>query len=314
MPAAYLVFNDLSGSSAVDRLQGTDMMQQFVDVVLACEQPRCVLAFCVPPLFDRILLAPDYPVGRWRNERTLGDEVRRRKFKIMLDKRVYYEELAQACEADSDAEYSYEGNRAEGLSLAFRARGVSVSFRSAVCWNATVISIERAAIDSAREDVVITYHTVPHASAVEHVAEHHHIIELSRIPAPRNGEELWSQRAELYPSLEFCESAEVQVRRLTPGERFNEALRGLADLQAYCATWKTPHFDPHAIANASGESRPTMDKYGDSRKFKCPDGGERAFEYHIKRHGTRVHFIADVSRRRILIGYVGRHLPIVSED
>jgi hypothetical protein len=52
--------------------------------------------------------------------------------------------------------------------------------------------------------------------------------------------------------------------------------------------------------------------YGAARTFVCPDGKKRLFSWHskINYEKWRIHFIDAPAERRVLIGYVGRHLPL----
>jgi hypothetical protein len=119
--------------------------------------------------------------------------------------------------------------------------------------------------------------------------------------APVNGTQLWEQRATLFPKLDFCDSRELQTKALGgDGARFREALRGLRDLQKYCDGWITPNFDIHSLNNSSGESEATLATYGDERRF---------FNWHAKRGNSRIHFFDFPAQKRLLVGYVGKHLP-----
>jgi hypothetical protein len=90
-------------------------------------------------------------------------------------------------------------------------------------------------------------------------------------------------------------------------------LRGLRDLQNYCDLWDTDNFDIHSLANASGESQSTLNRYSEERTFECPDGQYRLFQWHLKRGDTRIHFFDFPDKKRILVGYAGAHLRIATE-
>ena len=71
------------------------------------------------------------------------------------------------------------------------------------------------------------------------------------------------------------------------------------------------------LIEVSGESEPTLNKYRKERTFLCPDGKERLFEQHakIRQHNWRIYFFSEVSgigMRKVIIGYVGTHLPSVN--
>jgi hypothetical protein len=136
----------------------------------------------------------------------------------------------------------------------------------------------------------------------------------TQTPPPANGLQLWDQRTFLFPSLDFCDSVEDQVKALGgDGRPLRAALRGLRDLQNYCEAWSAGAFDIRQLNRASGESGPTLEMYREERTFRCPDGQYRLFEWHLKRGDTRIHFLDHPAQRRLLVGYVGCHLRIWSE-
>ncbi|WP_282950429.1 MULTISPECIES: hypothetical protein, partial [unclassified Sphingopyxis] len=65
----------------------------------------------------------------------------------------------------------------------------------------------------------------------------------------------------------------------------------------------------------TGESKSTMDKYGSKRIFRSSSGANETFELHARLpDGFRLHLREILPGRRIEIGYIGPHLPIVSEN
>jgi len=64
--------------------------------------------------------------------------------------------------------------------------------------------------------------------------------------------------------------------------------------------------------NISPESQPTLRKFGYQRRFKLPNGTRETFEFHIKTGNLRLHFYPDNNTHEIYIGYIGKHLDIVS--
>jgi hypothetical protein len=91
-------------------------------------------------------------------------------------------------------------------------------------------------------------------------------------------------------------------------------MRGLQELQNYCQNWTAGGFDIKAISYASGESEATLNKFGEQRIFSCPDGKHRLFSWHKKLDALGIHFFDFPATKRILIGYVGRHLDIVTKN
>ena len=64
----------------------------------------------------------------------------------------------------------------------------------------------------------------------------------------------------------------------------------------------------------SGESRSTMNEYGDERFFR-QRGISRQMEMHIKvGRQLRIYFDIDTKNKKIIIGYCGRHLRTVTDN
>jgi len=123
---------------------------------------------------------------------------------------------------------------------------------------------------------------------------------------------LWDRRANLFPSLDLCLEVEEQIENLSANDPcFIFAVKGFADLQDFCVSWTSSTFDQHSLGNCSRESQPTMQQYGDSRTFTNPQGDKVVFEWHLKMFDFRMYFIPVVSTKRMLVGYVGRHLRTV---
>ena len=115
----------------------------------------------------------------------------------------------------------------------------------------------------------------------------------------------------MFPALDFCDCVEDQIKDVGgDGRSFRAVMRGLKDLQSYCETWTDGPFDIHGFNNASGESESTLNMYSEERTFRCPDGKGRVFDWHLKRGDLRIHFFDFPAERRLLVGYVGKHLPI----
>lgn len=301
----FLVFNELSAPIAMGDLHvGAQWLESFYDVLAdaRCGSNRILVT---PSTFLQLPLGDGYTVGRWLKTNKQGDEPRWRRVNLLVDKRRDFEYFGSQ---DNDTEYSYSGRSASGLPLAHSEDGLAVSFCSDEEWDVPSVELEKAWVSDANVETCTL--NVLHASRSFHLDSH--IDWLKRWTAgPGNGKELWDRRAELFPNLDFCESVETQIAGLSGAEvRFKVTVRGLEALETYCKSWDTPHFDIHRLGNASGESQSTLNMYSGERTFLCPDGEKRLFQWHLKKGATRIHFFDCSDKKRILVGYVGNHLPI----
>jgi len=313
MPA-YLVFNELSAEvAAPDLTTAKKCLDGFSQVVLdgRIAERRTLVT---PPQFIRMHIAVGYSVGRWVAEYADPDRERRQRLKLLVDRSIEY----ATCIPDNDlqsaeVEYRCMGREARGLATALLADGLAVSLWSDERWNVPSLDVEKSW--TGLKDVETEVRPVPHACQTAQLDIHTEWLGRTRSPLPANGFDLWQEKAALFPSLDFCDSVEEQLRSLGGTDRrFKAAMRALQDLQNYCMTWATGYFDVKALIRASGESATTLQMYSEERKFRCPDGKLRLFQWHLKRDdSTRIYFIDLPERKRILVGYVGPHLRIASE-
>jgi hypothetical protein len=189
---------------------------------------------------------------------------------------------------------------------------LAISFNSESLWNSSRIKLELIHIDENGELIEESVEVL-HASQKNHVHEHANGIQKRLQPDRLNGMELWNRRDELFSSLQFCNAGNKQLRRLLTGEKKLELVLEVLSVLDKCAkNWQAGSFSLEGYPfEESGESEPTLNQYWRERTFLCPDGEERLFERHVKLKecNWRIHFFPEVKTTKVIIGYVGIHLP-----
>ncbi len=137
----------------------------------------------------------------------------------------------------------------------------------------------------------------------------------SRRRAAASAAELWRDRVALFPRLDFAPGLERNLAALRD-DILEAAVGRLEELNDAAAEWARDGLaEPRYRSKVTGESGPTMDKYGYQRVFKSALGGTATFEKHARLHDAyRVHLLERPAHHRLEIGYVGPHLDIVSEN
>lgn len=125
---------------------------------------------------------------------------------------------------------------------------------------------------------------------------------------------LWRERSALFPHLEFAPRVEGDLANLGAKE-YGSAVSRLGELERAVAGWRLGQGSPQYLSRVTGESEATMNQYRSYRIFRSITGSDELFEKHARlAGGFRVHLREIFAQRRVEIGYIGPHLPIVSTN
>ncbi len=304
-----MVMNELSlQTPAADKREAQQWMTSFIATLREARKHR-ISVLRTHEDFQQALLAPGYLLAQWRNDPSV-DRDTRTFFRTIASKSPFLVDLPDVKDAMQAYECMHEGKTAQGLGIAAQLNAIALSLLSQDCWNCSRLTLHASQLDD-NGDIVTNDVDVIHAGHAAHIQEHATWIEQHRRVDVRDGADLWNRREDLFPNLSFCESVHTQLSELRTGSpMLSLVLEQLAVLQEFAQTWQAGPFDYTKIpARVSPESESTLNQYSKERTFRCPDGQERLFDWHLKINwqAWRIHFIPQPGM--VTIGYIGRHLP-----
>ena len=201
-----------------------------------------------------------------------------------------------------------------GIGFTYLRNAFAVSLPSDPCWQVDNITLKViwTTSNSKLAELVEISAEITHASNPNHVTAHAEWIEKRLRSKIHNGNDLWNHKDSLFPSLTFCNTVHRQIRRLS-GQIFDNVWEKLSDLQAHCEGWTSGGFNTEGLlGNPRLESAATLQIFGQERNFRCPDGEERIFSWHISLTDSwRLYFFPGPELGKMIIGYIGPHLPTV---
>jgi hypothetical protein len=310
-----LIFNELSlASSASDRDTGRHWMKNLSETILAAvgRGVAPVLRTCGD--FWNMDLAPNYRLADWSHDRTVDRDLKRH-IMTTAGKAPFIETLHGEAEdmAAAAVEFSSCGSRALGLGLAALRDDPAVSV-SAETW---------------RKDPVLVHGYLKTAEGPKEVEkEICHWYDSACVKRraswvrERLGKEIISgddflrRKSAILCRLDFTPDALKQLQKLTGAEKeFAYVVQHLLALNYQALDWKDGPFEADYPYHCSEESKVTLQQYSQERTFICADGKYRLFSWHSKINAVpwRIHFLPLPKPRRVLIGYVGKHLRTDSD-
>ncbi|GJD21948.1 hypothetical protein RIVM261_069040 [Rivularia sp. IAM M-261] len=260
-----------------------------------------------------IEIAPNYPIASWRNDNEVSRE-ERSYFRTLTAKAPVWVDAIEDIKNNFDlSDVYYQEMQAIGLGFALVSNCIAVSLLSNDCWDASYLQVKFSYMDE-DGDIISESVDIIHASRRQHIQNHINWIQERIRRAIYNGLELWDRREEFFPNLDFCDSVARQLQSILNGQlELQAVVDTLFTIQECCSTWQTGAFSlKNYSLDESGESESTLNQYARERTFTCPDGQRRLFERHVKLRfcNWRIHFFAE-KPGKVIIGYVGRHLPTV---
>ncbi len=264
--------------------------------------------------FHTTILAPNYPLRRWLNDKEV-DQVERLFIKTLATKTPFSTELTnleiKSVEKNTGlSEFWHQGEQAIGLGVAHILKTISVSLLSNEKWNCSQLLLELRRIDDAEDgEIVNEIVEIIHASCSDHVYEHTNWLQKYIRERVLDGLDLWHRREDLFPNLVFCDDVYKQVQSLSSGNPIlRQVTKRLFEMEEFCKSWTHGGFDMDSLpCKASPESDSRLKQLKKELTFKCPDGNERVFSWHVRMTpgAWRLHFSVELGPGKIIIGYIG---------
>jgi len=186
---------------------------------------------------------------------------------------------------------------------------IAVSFSPNNRWHQNPLSL-RLVFDGTQSRTVDVENIFSLESAQE-TAERLNALELAGI----SPFELWNRRAALFPNLRFGQDVEKQLKSIGT-DLFRSAIGRLEELDKAASDWDSAcKLSPTYLSKVTGESAATMQRYGKERVFRSSSGQPETYEKHARLYnGGRIHLREIREQSKIEVGYIGKHLNIVSTN
>jgi hypothetical protein len=312
-----MIFNELSSSFPEDSIEeGKSLMKEFINIYSKARKIGIEDSLIIKDKFDGILLAKEYPIEKWRNDKDIDLDIRR-MYKILNDRAQFINDSLE--EELSDSEFECEKGISLGCLLAHELDSITISFLSGGFWDTNSINGKIKMLDDSSN--IREYNVnILNLSKEEHIQENKAWIsdEIKKsLDIIINGQDLWSRKEELFSSLLFCDSSRKDIYKLRKdAEDFEQIKEKLFQIEEYFKNWDGKTFDMDFMPNISPETRATLDMYGKEHEFIAVGGKKIIFSLHIRFTGGdyegRIYFEPDYKLKKCIIGHVGRKLPTVS--
>jgi putative addiction module killer protein len=170
-----MVLNDLSLITPVDNPGiARAMMTKLIEVLSAAKIYGVKTLRTQDNIYD-LLLATDYPVSRWLKDDRQVDREERSFFLRELDRKtpLLTEVNDRTIQENAElSDFSYQGQPAYALGVAYLLQALAVSFNSDSQWDYDSLNLEIIKLDESTDSMVNSNAAIVHASRREHILQH----------------------------------------------------------------------------------------------------------------------------------------------
>lgn len=320
------MFNELSVSTLNSREEVRTVMETFVNTQIEAKiaglDDLRLHENTLPNLYQ-INLFEEYSIDSWLQDNRVDPDLRD-KFRLItttlplvkesdIDQRDQYSLSEFFIRLEDDNEH-----KIWGLGAALIYDTISFSFLSMPFWNKSVVEIKHFFLDENAEER-LNYPVVKHFSNLDTLEENRDWLRQYQRDKLVASSDLWEKKDEHFRFIKFVPAVEKQLRSLDDLKILAKVIVALNQFDDYVKTWDSGGFNYQDAASKSQliispESLPTLQKFGAERKFYVDGLGKVLFDLHIKLSDIRIHFYPDNNSRIVHIGYIGKHLRIVSRN
>ncbi|MEW9679857.1 hypothetical protein [Pseudomonas sp. TE50-2] len=248
---------------------------------------------------------PSISLGSHRTLSTLrADASTREEWQFLrgLDNRAF--DMADAIH-DLSVDYEYEGTQCIGLGLAHALEALAVSFEGEH-WGRHTIDLICRELDQDGE-IKNSPASVKHVASSAHIAELLAWLRTVPLVLATNGQALWDNREEYFPTLHFLPRTRQQLIDLQNGSlALAPVNERLWQLEIAAKNWPANS----ALPTFSSKVTPEYEQRRSLCYFDSASSGEQLFDLHARYTpgAGRIHFWCNTTNRTIEIAHIGEKL------
>lgn len=283
-----------------------DAMNEFVRVLRRARAWRDIALVTQAPLASAELAA-GYYFQQWAADNRNRTQ---RQFIKALRNRAPFADVFPQHSPPGEVEYEYAGENVEGVGAAHLMDGLAVSLPLSLAWSGPWLDVTvRRLVETDDGDLSLEQAAEPvrHAARRADLDPHEKWGCSAGLDAVDSAAQLWEQRADFFPRLQFLPRVQDDLERLELSW-FIQVRSLLARLQASAAAW-----NPDTSALPEWQGAKITPEHEQRKRFcfyRDLDGVDRCFDLHgrFTPGAGRLHFRSVREEGALRIAYIGRKL------
>jgi hypothetical protein len=299
-----LFLNEKSCTSSASPAEVGAAMNEFVGVLREARTWREIALVTQTPL-PAAELARGYYYQQWAADNRNRTQ---RQFIKALRNRAPFSDVLPQHHAEGEIEYECRGETVEGIGTAHLMDGLAVSLPLSQTWSGSWLDVTvRRLVETDTGDLAMDEATerVRHSARRADLTQHEKWGRSAGLDAVGSSLQLWEQRADFFPHLQFLPRVGEDLERLEL--KWFVQVRGLlARLEASAALW-----DPAASAVPAWQGAKVTPEHETRKRlcyFRDLDGVDRCFDLHgrFTPGAGRLHFRLVPEDGALRIAYIGQ--------